>query len=133
MNALSRRSTITISGVRPNTKKPRTNAIFRTSGSPIGLHTLVADLSVVVAGHRLAEHALDRDDGRTGAERHEGLLQPLHLGPRGDRRLDRPADPLHAALEVHERAVLLRPCGAGEDDVGRLDERPLEEVAHREE
>src|SRR6185503_1705393 len=103
MNALRRRSTITISGVRPKTKKPRTNAIFRTSGSPIGLHTLVADLSVVVARHRLAEHALDRRHGRPGAERHERFLEPLRLGPRGHRRLDRLADPLDAALEVHER------------------------------
>src|SRR5262245_15866630 len=127
IHALRRRSTLNIPGVRPKTKKPRTNASFRTSGSPIGLDTLVADLSVVGAGHRLAEHALDRDHGRTGAERHERLLQPLRLGPRGHRRLDRLADPLDAALEVHERAVLLRPRGAGQDDVGRLDERPLEQ------
>jgi hypothetical protein len=82
MKALRRRSTITISGVRPKTKNPRTNAIFRTSGSPIGLHTQVADLSVVVAGHRLAEHAFDRGHRGPGAERDERLLQPLRLGSR---------------------------------------------------
>src|SRR6185503_3873689 len=104
IQALSRRSTITIPGVRPKTKKPRTNAIFARSGSPIGLHTLVSDLSVVIARHRLAENAFHRRHRRPGAERHERFLQPLDLGTRGDRRLDRLADPLHASLEVHERA-----------------------------
>src|ERR1051325_9566519 len=71
IQALSRRSTITMPGVRPNTKKPRTNAIFAISGSPIGLHTLVSDLSVVVAGHRLAEDGLDRGHRGTGPQLHE--------------------------------------------------------------
>src|SRR6185295_2756748 len=87
IQALRRRSTITIPGVRPKTKKPRTNAILRMSGSPIGLHTQVSDLPIVVTGQRLAEDALDRRHGGARAERDEGLLQPFHLGSRGHRRL----------------------------------------------
>src|SRR6185369_17625949 len=107
IQALSRRSTITIPGVRPKTKKPRTKPIFRRSGSPIALHTQMADLSVVVARQRLAEDALDGGHRCAGAERHQRFLEPLRLGSRGHGRLDRLPDPLHAAVDVHERAVLL--------------------------
>src|SRR5258705_12231135 len=76
IQALRRRSTITIPGVRPKTKKPMTNAILRMSASPIGLHTQVADLAVVVARHRFAEHALDRGHGGARAEGDERFLEP---------------------------------------------------------
>src|SRR5579864_1761402 len=107
IHALRRRSTITIPGVRDRTMNPMTKAIL--AAMAIGLHTQGTDLAVRELRQRLAEDAFRRDDGGPGLEGDEDLLEPLGFGARRHGRLDRLADPLHPAVDVHEGAVLLRP------------------------
>ena len=61
------------------------------------------------------------------------VLHDLPVGPRGARRLDELAHPLHAALAVGERALLLGEGGRGQHDVRDLRRLVHEEVLHDQE
>ena len=68
-----------------------------------------------------------------GREPRRQVLHDLPIGPRGSRRIDELAHPLHAALAIGEGPFLLGEGGRGQDDVRDLGCLVHEEVLHDQE